>query len=151
MIILNDAVFIFLACKSVVTIFFLQITIGRRNFNQGERVEHVDDHIAGLTVDSFVAVSLANCNKTPVIGKVTAIGEDTISIHYWKGGYNSEWHPDSYRARSSRSQPVPWIQDLPKDAILLSNFQLNENNRLLADTKRYLKRVYAELQQQNLE
>ena len=65
-----------------------QITIGRsrRSVNQEERAEHVDDHTADLVAGSSVAVNLANWNKTPVIGKITAIGDETFTIHYWKGG-----------------------------------------------------------------
>ena len=125
-----------------------QITIGRtrRSVNQGERVEQVDDHTADLVAGSFVAVNLANWSKTPVIGKITAIGDETFTIHYWKGSYNSEWQPDLYRARGN--QPVPWLQELPKTAIILANFELSDKSRLLRGTKKYLKNSYMELQQQ---
>ena len=79
---------------------------------------------------------------TSVLGKVADIGDETFTLHYWKGSYNPEWHPDSYRAEGN--EPVPWIQDLRKNAVLLSNIQLSERNRVFAGTKN----IYQELQKQ---
>ena len=73
-------------------LFLFRSQIGRkRNHGSSEgRVEQLDDPTADLAVgSSFMAVSLANWDKIPVIGKVTAI-EENSTIHYWKGGFNTE-------------------------------------------------------------
>lgn len=44
-----------------------------------------DDFLDGITVGTFVAVNLSNCDKMPVVGKVLEASSDKIKIHYWKG------------------------------------------------------------------
>ena len=76
---------------------------------ENRAVQEVEDHTADLEVGSFVAVNLLDWDQTPVIGKVTAINDGHVTIHYWKGTYESSWKPDHFR-RNRRN--VAWTQDL---------------------------------------
>ena len=88
---------------------------------------------------TFVAVNLINCNKIPVIGKVTEVKEDEFSIHYWKGSYNKAWTP--HMVKSGRKS-VPWVDHLPKQSVIMCHFQLDEQNKLQQNTRKYLKAWY---------
>lgn len=89
-----------------------------------------------MEIGSLIAVNLLDWDQTPVIGKVTAVDETSVTIHYWKGTYETSWKPDFYR------RGVPWTQDLRKEAILLSNFTLKRDKHLRPETSAYLKDVY---------
>ena len=50
-----------------------------------EAVQEVDEPYAALKEEVFVAGHIKDPKKIPVIGKVTVVGEDTISIEYMIG------------------------------------------------------------------
>lgn len=103
----------------------------------------MEDHTADLELGSFVAVNLLDWDQTPVIGKITAINDGHVTIHYWKGTYESSWKPDHFR-RNRRK--VAWTQDLPKEVILLSNFTLTRDKYLRAETAAYLRDIYSRIE-----
>jgi hypothetical protein len=83
-------------------------------------------------VDSFVAVAIEN-SSVPVIGKVLEKFEKSIKLHYWKGSWNKTWTPWlTYRK--------PWVDELPKDCIYLSDFELDKNFKLQRSTKRQMRK-----------
>ena len=84
-----------------------------------------------------MAVHLSNWKKTPVIGKITEIEEDTVVVHYWKGSYNKHMQ-----------RGTPWLNQLPKSCILLCNVELEEDQRLGKGTKKILEtKIYDKLRQ----
>lgn len=95
-----------------------------------------------LKEGDFVAVKLANYKKYPVIGKVFEVNEDGFVICYWKGSYNKEWTPQTLPARRGSNTNQLWTQQLPKSCIICFGFSLDENSKLLAGTKAYLKKAY---------
>ena len=122
--------------------FFFKITTGPLRRGENRAVQEVEDHIADLEIGSFIAVNLLDWDETPVIGKVTAIHDDHVTIHYWKGTYESSWKPDYFR---TNRRNVEWKQDLPKEVILLSNFTLTRDKYLRPETATYLKDVYSRI------
>ena len=110
----------------------------RRN----QQVQEVENHLADLATGSFVAIYLDNWNKTPVIGKVNEIKEESVIVQYWKGSWNNRWEPHFYHGQ-------PWTNELPKTCIILSNFELVRDNRLGPETKKFLKNKYKELNNSN--
>ena len=86
-----------------------------------------NNYLTLLEPGTFVAVNLINCNKIPVIGKVTEVKEDEFSIYYWKGSYNKAWTP--HMVKSGRKS-VPWVDNLPKQSVIMCRFQLDEQNKL---------------------
>lgn len=88
---------------------------------------------------TFVTVHLINCVKVPVIGKITQVKENEFSIHYWKGSYNKAWAP--HMVKSGRKH-VPWVDNLPKQSVIICRFQLDKHNKLQQNTRKYLKAWY---------
>ena len=103
----------------------------------------MENHTADLEVGSFVAVNLLDWDQTPVIGKVPAINDGHVTIHYYKGTYESSWKPDHFRRNRGK---VAWTQDLPKEVILLSNFTLIRDKFLRPETASYLREVYSTIE-----
>ena len=67
--------------------------------------------------------NLFEWDQTPVIGKVTGIYNDHVTIHHWKGPYESSWKPVYFRT-NRRNSVETRSQDLPKEVILLSSYTL---------------------------
>jgi len=110
------------------------------------RVEMVENHITEIQVGKMVAVLLEDWTKTPVIGKVANVDDDeTFTIAYWKGSYNSEWTPHLRYSKKTKTHD-PWTQNLPKQCVALVGFELL-NGRLQTTTKQFLRSLYKELKQ----
>ena len=107
-----------------------------------QRVLQVEDHLEQLAVGCFVAVALSNWKKTPVIGEVVNLEGEMFTIHYWKWSYNRPWEPHNHLQSNQ-----PWTDVLPKNCILLANFELEDNNRIGAGTKKYLQQQYKRLKE----
>lgn len=90
----------------------------------------------------FVAVSLANYKKKPVIGKVIEVKDSGFTICYWKGSYNKEWSPQTLPARRGVPSAELWTQELPKSCIVCFGFSLDEHSKLLPGTKSFLRKAY---------
>jgi hypothetical protein len=102
----------------------------------------VDDILMALAPGVFVAVYLSNYKKMPVIGKVVEVLEEEFTIHYWKGSYAKPWEP--HLLKNGR-EITPWSSDvLPKQSIIICDFHLDSENKLLENTRKYLKRWYQE-------
>ena len=105
-----------------------------------------DDHTTNLEVGSFIAINILDWDQTPVNGKVMAINDTSVTIHHWKGTYESSWKPNYFR---EGGRNVTWTQDLPKEVILLSNFTLNQEKHLQRGTAAYLNDVYSRIDAEN--
>ena len=89
----------------------------------------------------FVAVHIINYKKRPVIGWVTEVHENEFEVNYWKGGYNAAWQPHMVRSKEGE---IPWSDILPKQSIIICAFELDENNHLFENTRKFTKRWYRE-------
>ena len=122
---------------NVVQIFFFHIfsiwKVYTGPYKKPQTVSEVDDIWQIVTVDGFVAVSLENYNKVPVIAKVIEKNEDKIKVHYWKGSWNKKWVPWMC------SDHQPWLDDLPKGCVYLASFELDDDGKLQKDTKRSIR------------
>ena len=87
-----------------------------------------------------MAVNLSNYDKVPVIGKVLEIKTDKVKIHYWKGSFKGKFSEQNL----PRSQ-TPWVDELPKNCIILCSFSLTNDNKLFPSTRKHLQSEYAKL------
>lgn len=87
----------------------------------------------------LVAVHISNYKKKPVIGKVIEVCDHEIKLHYWKGTYSTAWQPHMVKCNK---EIKPWTENLPKHSVIICAFEFDENNKLLENTRRYLKRWY---------
>lgn len=99
-----------------------------------------DDCLENIEVGSFVAVNLSNCDKVPVLGKVLEASADRVKVHYWKGSFKGKWSP--HNAPRTRTA---WVDDLPKECIILCSFSLTEGNKLFPSTRKHLQDEYKRL------
>jgi hypothetical protein len=97
-----------------------------------------DNYLAALKPGVFVAVYISNF-KRPVIGKVTEVCDDKFNLDYWKGSYNTPWQPHMVRGKDGA---LPWADTIPKEAVIICAFELDEKNKLLQNTRKFLKRWY---------
>ena len=121
--------------------FFPQVYTGRYQNPRAlaTRVKRVANPLEALRPGGFVAVNIHGYKKVPVLGKVIAVGESSFEIEYWKGSWKTEWKPWEVAGGNV------WTDTLPKECILLVNFELTENNKLTNETYKYLKDTYGKL------
>ena len=123
--------------------FFPKVYTGRYQNPRAfaTRVNRVSNPLEALRPGVFVAVNIHGYKKVPVLGKVNAVGESSFEIEYWKGSWKTEWKPWEMPGGNV------WTDTLPKECILLVNFELNENNKLANETYKYLKDTYGKLKE----
>ncbi|KAK3730736.1 hypothetical protein QZH41_016112 [Actinostola sp. cb2023] len=102
------------------------------------QVTEVTNHLESLQEGVFVAIAQSN-SKPPIIGKVMEVAEENFKLWYWRGSWRKPWSPWKMRGNQ------PWIEEIPKSAILLTDFHLDANNKLQSGTSKYLKREYQKL------
>ena len=86
-----------------------------------------------------MAVNIRDSKKVPVLGKVIAVEETEFKIEYWKGSWRTEWKP--WLLQNGK----PWTNTLPKECILLVDFELDGKNMLASETYKYLRKTYKKL------
>lgn len=96
----------------------------------------VANPLEALEPGVFVAVNIRGYKKVPVLGKVISVDESTFGIEYWKGSWKTEWKPWKLSGENL------WTDTLPKECILLVNFELNASNKLESNTYKFLKETY---------
>ena len=135
-----------IGCNNIMFVCF-QIYMGRyRSRREREApIQMTDDFLDNLQAGCFVAMFFENYHKTPVIGKVKAVGETTFQVHYWTGTYGGKWSPQHLPRRTTE----PWLEDLPKTCIVCCGFELTEECKLMPATKAFLKDRYAVLKNQH--
>ena len=87
----------------------------------------------------YVAVSIENYSKAPVIGKVLEIRDDKFKIQYWKGSWRGKWQPWLLRDENV------WEDELPIACLLLVDFKFDSGGKLQLGTYKYLKETYERL------
>ena len=107
-------------------------------------VETVDACLQNIEVQTFVAVNLSNYNKMPVTAKVLEVNEEKIKIHYWKGTFKGKWSPQNVPRTWN-----PWVDELPKDCVILCSFSLQEESKLFPSTRKHLQDKHAKLKQKD--
>ena len=105
-------------------------------------IRHDDNYLEALSPGVFVAVYISNYKKKPVIGKVTEVCDIDFKLDYWKGAYNTAWQP--LTVKSKEGQNIPWNDTLPKQSVIVCSFELDENNHLFENTRKFIKRWYRE-------
>lgn len=87
-----------------------------------------------------MAVNIYGFKKVPVLRKVIAVGESSFEKEYWKGSCLK----GGMETLGVAGENV-WTFTLPKECLLVANFQLTENNKLANETCKYFKDTYGKL------
>ena len=100
---------------------------------------------ASLKVGALVAVHCENYSDCPAIGRCSEVSSGTIKIDWLKGTYTSSWKPWMVMVAGRRRRKEQWSDWVPKDSIILFDFELTATNRLRKTTAEHLKRKYIAL------
>ena len=71
--------------------------------------------------DHLVAVNTVEKEGKPAIGKVLKVREVDVVVQWMKWGYLSSWKPWTLQ---KGKKVVPWEDALPKESIILYDFEL---------------------------
>lgn len=98
-----------------------------------------------VQVGHLVAVYCENYADGPSIGKCLQVTDTNVQLEWMKGSYTSSWTTWIVQDEVNRRKKVPWTDWVPKDSIILFDFQLTATNRLGKTTANHLKLKYEEL------
>ena len=99
------------------------------------RNESRDDIGEGM----LVALSLENYRKRPLIGRVDKLLDKTLKITWLHGHWTMSW---SICKRREGQRYIEWQEEVPKESVVLFDFQLTSSGKLRTVTVRELKRIY---------
>ena len=100
-----------------------QVTIGKQCNNVT-----VED-TQSLQVGSLAAVNVENF-PPPCIGVVQTLGDKEIEVQWLQGAYDKPWQPCLVEAPQDRRKKVPLCDWVPRETIILFDFQLTKTNHL---------------------
>ena len=75
----------------------------------------------------------------PLIARVNQVKGNTLSVTWQYGRWTTSW--DVLKKREGRVY-TEWIEEVPKDDVLLFDFELTSSGKLRSATVTELKRVY---------
>ncbi|XP_041478017.1 uncharacterized protein LOC121425955 [Lytechinus variegatus] len=110
------------------------------NIGPKQRPERVPPQ---LRVDCMIGVYLREYrHEWPQVGKVTAIGQESITLHWFSGTATSAWTPLYRKARKGQE---PYIQTIPSASTITHPFHLTGTDKLPQEVQRQLREKHEEL------
>ena len=103
-------------------------------------------NVDGLQIDQLVAVrSPENSDIEPWIGKVLSVLEMDVRIVWLDGGYSNKWRNAKIADPSDKRKKINWKDTVPKDSIILFDFQLTPTGHLRRKTIEHLQQSYSDI------
>ena len=102
--------------------FSSQVYTGSYHSKQ-QRVVAVND-MSGLSKDQLVAVSCANYDREPVLGRIADVLDDNIDIVWLEGDYLKAWKVAKHPDPKNKRRMVEWWDRIPKASGILYDFKL---------------------------
>ena len=90
----------------------------------------------------MVAVHCANYAESPAIGKCLSVEKARIQVEWMKGTYTSSWKTWMVAVGRKRK---PWVDWIPRESVILFDFELSSAGRLRKTTIDHLRVMYAGL------
>lgn len=90
----------------------------------------------------LVALNVENCPLRPLIAKVEEVHHESLDIVWLEGSYTRAW---KVAKKKEGRNSVEWTDTIPKNSVILFDFQLTKSNRLRKATVEHLKEAYANL------
>ena len=100
------------------------------------------DTLEGLRVGHLVALNVENCNLRPLIAKVLNSSDNELEIVWLEGSYTGPW---KISKKKDGRTIVDWTDTVPKQSVILFDFELTKSNRLRKATVQHLKAAYSQL------
>ena len=98
-----------------------------------------------VQIGQLVAINCENYAEDPAIGKCVAVEDTRIKVEWMKGTYTSSWKAWMITDTTNKRKKAPWIDWIPRESIILFDFELSAAGRLRKRTIEHLKKIYAEL------
>ena len=98
-----------------------------------------------VNVGQLVAVNCSNHASGPSIGKCIQVADTNVLIEWMKGTYTSTWCTWMIPDPQNRRKKIAWTDWIPRESIILFDFELTATNRLRKTTAEHLKLKYVEL------
>ena len=90
----------------------------------------------------LVALNVENCQLCPLIARIEAVNDDSFDVVWMEGSYTRGWKV----AKKKEGRNLVELTDtVPKNSVILFDFQLTKSNRLRKATVEHLKQAYANL------
>ena len=85
---------------------------------------------SSLQEGQLVAVYCENYTPEPVIARCMQVGDNQIDVEWLQGTYTTAWRPWKIRDPNNRRRTVIWRDSIPKESVILFDFQLTSTNHL---------------------
>ena len=121
------------------TLSHTQVRIG--NTPGTRAVMNVTD-TSSLQGGHLVAVYCENYTQEPVIARCMRVADDQIDVEWLEGSYTTAWKPWKIRDPNNRRKTIFWRDTIPKEAVILFDFELTSSNHLRRATIQHLKTWY---------
>ena len=82
-------------------------------------------------------------------GRVLSISDASLRVVWLEGSYTGRWKVARTQDPANKKKRIDWVDLIPKDSVLLYDFQLTFTGHLRKKTIDHLKQVYASLDQPN--
>ena len=100
------------------------------------------DTLEGIKVGHLVALNVENCALRPLIAKILSFCDNELEIVWLEGSYTAPWK--IAKKRDGRTL-LDWTDRVPKQSVILFDFELTKSNRLRKATVEHLKAAYSQL------
>ena len=101
--------------------------------------------LSGLAVGQLVAVHSDDAEIEQWIGRVVSLTEKEVEVVMLEGGYTNKWKVAKKQDPINKRRHVDWTDSIPKNSIILYDFQLTSTGHLRKKTINHLKNVYEQL------
>ena len=100
------------------------------------------DTLEGIQVGHLIALNVENCQLRPLIARVLNSSDSELEIVWLEGSYTGAW---KIAKKKDGHTLVDWTDIVPKQSVLLFDFELTKTNRLRKATVQHLKAAYSQL------
>ena len=98
------------------------------------------DTLEGIQDGHLVALNVENCHLRPLIARVLSSSDNELEIVWLEGTYSGAW---KVAKKKDGRRVVDWIDTVPKEAVILFDFELTKTNKLRKATVQHLKAAYS--------
>lgn len=98
-----------------------------------------NQNLEELEPGMMVALDYEAYTERPLIGEVKEVKKDTILIVWYGGSWSSKWQ---IAKKNKGRKKVEWLEEVPKDTVVLFDFSLTNKGKLRGATVRALRESY---------
>ena len=100
------------------------------------------DTLEELQVGHLIALNFENCSLRPLIARILSSSDNELEIVWLEGSYTGAW---KVAKKKDGHTLVDWTDRVPKQSVILFDFELTKSNRLRKATVQHLRAAYNQL------